>query len=136
MEIKFGEYRFCDDKSLILMDKLCELLSESYWANRREKEKIIKSVENSICLGIYIEEEMVGFARIVTDNATMYWLCDVVVDEKHRGTGLGKKLIESITNMEELKGMFGILATRNAHKLYEKYGFKKEPERFMRKNAD
>ena len=79
---------------------------------------------------------MVGFARIVTDYATMYWLCDVIIDENHQKNGLGKKLIEIITNMNELDGMFGILATRDAHGLYEKYGFYKVGEKYMRKDAE
>jgi GNAT superfamily N-acetyltransferase len=136
MDINYGEYRFCDDKNLISIDKVCELLSKSYWANCRKREKIAKSIENSICIGVYIKGVMIGFARIITDNTTMYWLCDVIIDEKHRGKGLGKKLIELITNMEELKGLLGALATRDAHKLYEKYGFKKEPEKLMTKTPE
>jgi predicted GNAT family N-acyltransferase len=65
----------------------------------------------------------------------MYWLCDVIIDEKHRKNGLGKKLIEIITQMKELEGMFGILATRDAHGLYEKYGFYKVGKKYMRKDG-
>jgi GNAT superfamily N-acetyltransferase len=136
MDINFNEYKFSDDKKLISIDKVCELLSKSYWANKRSREKIIKSIENSICIGIYNKGQMVGFSRIVTDNATMYWLCDVIVDENHRKKGLGKKLIEIITNMESLNGIRGILATRDAHTLYEKYRFKKIPEIFMRRESE
>jgi len=136
MDTNFGEYKFCDNKNLISIDKVCELLGNSYWANNRKKEITIKAIENSLCIGIYLKEEMVGFARIVTDYATMYWLCDVIIDEKHRKNGLGKKLIEIITQMKELDGMFGILATRDAHGLYEKYGFKKVGEKYMRKDSD
>jgi len=136
MDINFGEYKFSDNKSLILIDKVCELLGNSYWANNRKKEITIKAIENSLCIGIYFKEEMIGFARIVTDYATMYWLCDVIIDEKHRKNGLGKKLIEIITQMKELNGMFGILATRDAHGLYEKYGFKKVGKKYMRKDSD
>ena len=136
MDTNFGEYKFSDKKNLILIDKVCELLGNSYWANNRKKEITIKAIENSLCIGIYLKEEMVGFARIVTDYATMYWLCDVIIDEKHRKNGLGKKLIEVITNMKELDGMFGLLATRDAHGLYEKYGFKKVGEKYMRKDSD
>jgi len=136
MDTNFGEYKFSDNKSLILIDKVCELLGNSYWANNRKKEITIKAIENSLCIGIYLKEEMVGFARIVTDYATMYWLCDVIIDEKHRKNGLGRKLIEVITNMKELDGMFGLLATRDAHGLYEKYGFKKVGEKYMRKDSD
>jgi len=136
MDTNFGEYKFSDKKNLILIDKVCELLGNSYWANNRKKEITIKAIENSLCIGIYLKEEMVGFARIVTDYATMYWLCDVIIDEKHRKNGLGRKLIEVITNMKELDGMFGLLATRDAHGLYEKYGFKKVGEKYMRKDSD
>jgi len=136
MDTNFGEYKFSDKKNLILIDKVCELLGNSYWANNRKKEITIKAIENSLCIGIYLKDEMIGFARIVTDYATMYWLCDVIIDEKHRKNGLGKKLIEIITQMKELDGMFGILATRDAHGLYEKYGFKKVGEKYMRKDSD
>ena len=136
MESFFGEYKISNNKDLISIDRVCDLLSKSYWANKRSKERIEESIKNSICIGIYDKEKMIGFARVVTDYATMYWLCDVIIDEEYRGNGLGKKLIECITEMEELKGMFGILATRDAHGLYEKYGFKKEPEKYMRRNTD
>jgi len=136
MNTNFGEYKFSDNKNLISIDKVCELLGNSYWANNRKKEITIKAIENSLCIGIYLKEEMIGFARIVTDYATMYWLCDVIIDEKHRNNGLGKKLIEIITQMKELDGMFGILATRDAHGLYEKYSFKKVGEKYMRKDSD
>jgi predicted GNAT family N-acyltransferase len=135
MDINFGEYIFSDNKNLISIDKVCELLGNSYWANNRKRETTIKAIENSICIGIYLKEKMVGFARIVTDYATMYWLCDVIIDAQYRKNGLGKKLIEIITKMKELEGMFGILATRDAQKLYEKYGFIKiDAEKYMRKD--
>ena len=135
MDINYGEYIFSDNKNLISIDKVCELLGNSYWANDRKRETTIKAIENSICIGIYLKEKMVGFARIVTDYATMYWLCDVIIDTQHRKNGLGKKLIEIITKMKELEGMFGILATRDAQKLYEKYGFTKvDAEKYMRKD--
>lgn len=136
MEISFGEYKISNNKDLISVDRVAELLKKTYWADQRSKERIAESIKNSLCFGVYAQEKMIGFARIVTDHATMYWLCDVIIDEEYRGKGLGKKLIEWITGLEELKGMFGILATRDAHGLYEKYGFQKEPEKFMRRNAD
>jgi len=136
VDIYFGEYKFSDNKSLISIDKVCELLGKSYWANNRKRETTVKAIENSICIGIYLKEELIGFARIVTDYATMYWLCDVIIDTQYRKNGLGTKLIEIITKMKELDGMFGILATRDAQKLYEKYGFKKvDAEKYMRKEV-
>ena len=136
MEIIFDGYTFSDNKNLISIEKVCELLRTCYWAENRKKETTIKAIENSLCIGIYSGEEMVGFARMVTDYATMYWLCDVVIDDKHRKKGLGKKLIELVTKMNELDGTSGLLATRDAHGLYEKYGFEKAGERYMRKTAE
>jgi predicted GNAT family N-acyltransferase len=136
VESVFGEFKISDNKDLILISGVCDLLKQSYWADQRSKEKIEESIKNSICFGVYDNEKMVGFARVVTDYSTMYWLCDVIIDEEYRGQGLGKKLIQCITEMEELKGIFGILATRDAHGLYEQYGFKREPEKYMRRNAD
>lgn len=126
-----NDYVISSDKALLSADKIYELLSGSYWAQGRSRETIIKSIENSLCWGIYIGGEQVGFARAVTDYATIYWLCDVIIDEKHRGHGLGKMLVESVVNCEELAGLRGILGTKDAHGLYEQYGFVRVPDRFM-----
>ena len=135
MEIIFGDYKFSDNKDLILLDNVCKLLDKTYWANNRKMEINKKAIENSICIGIYKNNEIIGFSRIVTDYATMYWLADVIIDENHRKNALGKKLIEIITQMKELDGLFGILATKDAHGLYEKYGFYKVGEKYMRKDT-
>lgn len=128
-----NDYEINDDKSMISLDRVYELLSKTYWAGARSKDKIERSINNSICYGVYYKGEQVGFARVVTDFATMYWLCDVVIDEDHRGEGIGKRLAETIINSNQLKGLLGILCTKDAHGLYEKYGFKKEAEAFMRR---
>jgi len=67
--------------------------------------------------------KQVGFARVVTDRATFAWLCDVFVDEAHRGRGLGKRLVESVVGHPDLEGLAIVLATRDAHGLYERFGF-------------
>ena len=92
VDINFGEYKFSDNKSLISIDKVCELLANSYWANNQKRETTIKAIKNSICIGIFLGEKMVGFARIVTDYATMYWLSDVIIDAQYRKNGLGKNI--------------------------------------------
>jgi len=66
----------------------------------------------------------------------MYWLCDVFIDEEYRGKGIGKKLIESITNSEELKNLLGVLGTQDAHGLYKLYNFEDDKERMMRRMPD
>ena len=88
-----------------------------------------------MCYGIYNKNIQVGFARVITDYATTYYICDVIIDESHRGKGLGKKLIHTITEDEQLKPLFGILATRDAHGLYEQYGFVKNPDKYMSKQS-
>ena len=131
MECWENEYYFSSDKSLLSIDRIHHLLSQSYWANARKKDTIEMSVSNSICYGVYHNDVQVGFARVVTDFATIYWLCDVIIDEEHRGRGLGKKLIGLITNSEELKGLRGILRTKDAHGLYEQNGYVRDGEYFM-----
>ncbi|MFE5317266.1 GNAT family N-acetyltransferase [Paenibacillus sp. NPDC056579] len=131
-----GELRISDDKSLLHLDTVLGFLSRSYWASKRSKGRIMKSIDNSICYGAYIGDQQVAFARIVTDGATMYWLCDVFVDERYRGMNIGKKLIEAIVRSDELKDLMGILGTKDAHSLYEQYDFELDQERMMRRMPD
>lgn len=132
MEYIFGEYSISNDKTLISIKRVKELLSQSYWADKRPEEVIELSVQNSDCYGVYLKGEQVGFARVVSDNSTVLWLCDVIIDEKYRGKGLGKKLVKHIVEAEAYKNLTGILITDNAHGLYRQFGFQKAPEgKFM-----
>lgn len=132
-ETRYRGYLISNNKALLSLEKLREFLADTYWAGDRPAEIIQKSIINSECFGIYCENQQVGFARIVTDYSTMFWLCDVYVDREHRKKGLGKKLVEVIVTSDELEYLTGILGTRDAHALYEKYGFEKDGERFMRR---
>ena len=132
MEWINGEFKINDDKSLIVVDKVCELISKSYWAPLRPREITELSIKNSICYGVYHNSEQIGYARVVTDFATMFWLCDVIIDESHRGRGLGKMLVKCIVESDDLKGKLGILVTRDAHELYAKHGFIRDAQSFMR----
>jgi ribA/ribD-fused uncharacterized protein len=99
------------------------LANRSYWAQGRSLEVVRRSIEHSLCFGVYDGEQQVGFARVVTDYATFAWLCDVFVLDSHRGLGLGKWLIECVVGHAELQGLkHFILATRDAHELYRRYG--------------
>lgn len=129
------------DPSLLNMDAIIRFLRQSYWANKRSDELITKSLEGSVCFGAYYDNVQIGFARVVSDGATVYWLCDVFVDEAYRAQGVGKKLIETITTHNDYRNLFGILATRDAHGLYEQYGFVRDHGKtltrmpdFLRKN--
>lgn len=131
METWYGEYFISDDKSLVDRDVVCDFLSRSYWASHRTPDVIRKSIDNSVCYGIYHGNNMIGFARVVTDWATLYYLCDVFIDENHRRHGLGKKLVETI--IADFPDVTGLLATNDAHGLYEQYGFVRDSESFMRR---
>jgi len=112
------------------------LLRATYWAGDRSDEVIEKSMLKSDCYGAFLTETglQIGFSRVVTDDATFFWLCDVVVDENYRGHGVGKKLMETIRNESKYQPMAGILGTLDAHGLYEKYGFARSgDEKLMRK---
>ena len=136
MNVKLSDLIISDDKSLLNIDTIYDFMERSYWANRRPKDKIKKSIENSLCYGVYDGGKQVGFARIVTDWATMYYLCDVFIDDEYRGQGIGKKLIEEIISSEDLKSLFGYLGTKDAHKLYEQYDFIREQEKVMTRIPD
>lgn len=113
-----------------------DLLKQSYWAKDREIEKIRKSMENSMCFAIVDKEKdrIVAFARAITDYATMYYLADVIVDEQCRGMGLGKQIVNWITqNESQLEGLYGLLLTKDAQDLYAKYGFHDYENHCMRK---
>ncbi|MTV49883.1 GNAT family N-acetyltransferase [Heliobacillus mobilis] len=131
MEVKFEDYLISSDKSLLNCETIYMFLASSYWAKNRPIEAINKSIETSLCFGVYHGNRQIGFARIVSDFATMYWLADVIIDEEYRGKGIGKKLVETILTSEDLKGLNGILGTLDAHGLYEQYGFVKNADRFM-----
>ncbi len=110
------------------------LVEESYWARERSLEQTKKAIEHSICFGVYDGDRQVAFARVVSDRATFAYLGDVFVIPEYQGRGIGKMLMEAIVAHPELQGLRRwVLATRDAHTLYEKYGFTplKHPERWM-----
>jgi len=124
VEWEKGEFIISDDKDLLDPDLIFTLLSKTYWAYDRSKEKIIKSLEKSVCFGLYKNDRQIGFARVVTDGIIFSWICDIIIQENFGGQGLGKWLMECITNHPEIKNTRQLLATRDAHSLYSKYGFK------------
>lgn len=110
------------------------LCNESYWSKGILFEVFKRSIDNSICFGLYENNKQIGFARVVTDKATFAYLGDVFILESYRGKGLSKWLMECIMKHPELQGFRRwILLTRDAHELYRKYGFKdiEKPQRYM-----
>lgn len=123
MELQVNECIISDDKRMLQIDRIFELLDKSYWANGRKRETMERSIEHSLCFGVYCAGEQIGFARCVTDYAISYMLMDVIIDERFRGRGLGTALVSAVISHEKLKGLSGMLATRDAHGLYAKFGF-------------
>lgn len=119
-----GAYTISTDPARLDHDAIAAALGSSYWAANRPRERIERSLQHSLCFGLYHGAAQVGLARVVTDYATLAWLCDVFVLEQHRGHGLGKWLIETVVAYPELNGIRRmLLATRDAHGLYAQYGF-------------
>ena len=119
MEYKKSEYTISTDNSRLNIPLIHRYLSESsYWATERPLDVVERSIENSLCFGIYKDQEQVGFARVITDYATFAWLADVFVLENHRGHGLGKWLMDVIIAHPDLQGFRRwVLATKDAHEL-------------------
>ncbi|HEX9989821.1 MAG TPA: GNAT family N-acetyltransferase [Chloroflexia bacterium] len=119
-----GEFSISTDRSRIDLDLVHSFLSNSYWAQNIPREVVRRSVENSLCFGVYEGVAQVGFARVITDRATFAYLADVFILESHRGRGLSKWLVECILAHPDLQGLRRwLLATRDAHGLYSKSGF-------------
>lgn len=127
------------DKSRLQPEEIQRFLSEeSYWAKARTFEQTLRTIENSICFGVYFEGRQIGFARVVSDQTTFAYIGDVYVLDEFRGRGLSKWLMEIIISYPDLQGLRRwLLATRDAHGLYAQYEFTplKAPERWMERAA-
>ncbi len=132
------DYRIIEGSDTIDSDAVARLLKLTYWANKRSAEQIERSMRNSSCYGLYLDEneKLAGFARVISDYATTYYLCDVVIDPEYRHQGLGKALVSYIVSRPEFSGLRGLLLTKDAHSLYEKFGFTTVNNRAMIKTAD
>ena len=139
MEWTRGEFTISTDRERLQIDVIDRFLREdSYWARERTFEQTLTAIKNSLPFGVYQGENQIGFARVVTDYATFAYLGDVFVIEEYRGRGLSVWLMDVIASHPELQGFRRwILATRDAHSLYEKFGFTalKHPARWMEKAA-
>lgn len=112
---------------------VADWLHHTYWAADRPDAVIRRSMEHSLCFGVFDTESgrQLAFARVITDYATSYYLCDVVVDPGCRGQGVGSLLLSAVTEDQVLAGLRGILATRDAHDFYRKFGFEDGSPLFM-----
>lgn len=128
-------YRIVDGPDKMKLEDIVRLLRMTYWADKRPIEIIEKSVRNSSCYGLYLEDadKLAGFARVISDYATAYYLCDVIIDTEYQHQGLGTALVSYINSLPEFSGLRGFLITRNAHGLYRKYGYEVVNDRVMLK---
>lgn len=137
MEWTRGEYTISTDRLRLDVDVIHGYLNRSYWAAGRPVEVVRRSIEHSLCFGIYKGQRQIGFARAVTDYATFAWVADVFVLEEFRGQGLSKWLMEVMIAHPDLQGLRRwALATKDAHGLYRRFGFSelKRPERWMERH--
>jgi GNAT superfamily N-acetyltransferase len=133
-ELRNDSWTLSTDPARLDMDVVTGFLARAYWANTRPRQTIEKSIRNSLSFGVYEAGKQIAYCRVVTDYATFAWLCDVFVDEAHRGLGVSKWMMEGVKAHPELQGLRRwLLATRDAHGLYSQYGFAPlaTPERWM-----
>jgi GNAT superfamily N-acetyltransferase len=133
-----GEFTISDERARLDIAFVHEFLStESYWARGRRVEVVRRAIENSLPFGLYKGERQIGFARAVTDYATFAWLADVFVLEEFRGHGLGVWLVETALAHPALQRLRRwILATRDAHSLYRRFGFRPASADFFMEKLD
>ncbi len=132
-------YVVSTDPSKLDLKVIHGYLSRSYWAEEIPFETVKRSVEHSLCFGVYALGKQIGFARVISDYTTFAYLADVFILEEERGKGLSKFLMECILKHKELQGLRNFsLMTQDAHSLYARYGFKNipKPENFMAKKID
>jgi len=125
LQYRRGEFLISTDRELLSLDVVHGFLTNCYWAKGIPRETVARSIEHSLCFGIYDGSgSQIGFARVISDFATIAYLGDVFVVESHRGRGLSRWLLECIMQHPALQGMRRwILLTRDAHGLYSKFGF-------------
>ena len=121
------EYYISTDKKLLNVDFVHKFIGNSYWGMGRTMEQTKKTIVNSFCFGMYTKaDEQIGFARVVTDYAFFGYFMDVIIAREYQAKGLGKALVAFMLRHETIQGLQTVaLKTKDAHSLYEPYGFKK-----------
>ena len=129
------DFELSTDKSSLVLDRIEAMIRTSYWASTRPRALIQLSIESSLCVGAYRRSDQlqVGFARLVTDYMSFAWVSDVVVDEAFRGMKLGTAMMHALVSLPGFEEVRFVLSTRDAHGLYERFGFKQlpSPEQWM-----
>jgi N-acetylglutamate synthase-like GNAT family acetyltransferase len=122
---EMGKFLISTDRSKLDVDVIHEFLTRSYWAAGIPRATVARSIENSLCFGVYDGADQIGFARVISDFATYGYIADVFILEAYRERGLGKELMASIMAHPDLQGLRRwSLGTRDAHGLYAQFGFR------------
>jgi GNAT superfamily N-acetyltransferase len=123
------EYEVSCDPARIDVALVHDFLARSYWATGRSRDVVERSIRNSLCFGVYKSGEQVAFGRVITDRAVFAYLADVFVVPSSRGLGISKVLLRAILDHPDLQNLRAfLLATNDAHGLYEQFGFRPLPE--------
>ena len=133
-EYRKARFLISTDRSRLDLDLIHGFLTDCYWAKGIPREIVARSIENSLCFGVYDEGKQIGFARVISDCATYVYIGDVFVLESHRGKGMGKWFMECIMRHPSLQNLRRwSLVTEDAHGLYAQLGFTplRSPERHM-----
>ncbi len=124
MEFRKQDYLISTDKTKLDVHVIHNFLKETYWAKNIPLKVVEKSIRNSVCFGVYYQNNQIGFARVVTDYSTCAYIADVFILKDFRGQGLAKWLMEVIMNYPELQNLKRwMLGTKDAHGLYSQFGF-------------
>lgn len=133
-----GPFLVSTDPRRFEVGRIHAFLSASYWAEGIPIALVRKSIEHSLCFGLFAKDgersRQIGFARVISDYSTFAYLADVYVEEEWRGKGLSQWLMACILSHPELQGLRRFcLMTKDAHGLYRRFGFEvgKQPENFM-----
>lgn len=137
MELRRDGYLISTDPARLDREAIWRFLRTTYWAPDVRREVVERAIEHSLVFGLFCPHQgQAGFARVVTDRARFAWLADVFVLQAHRGRGLGAWLVETVLAHPELAGLRFVLATADAHGLYERFGFAPiDAERMMERRA-
>jgi len=136
--MRFEHYRnqftVSADPSKLDVEAIYDFLSHCYWSEGIPRETVERAIDHSLCFGLFDGAKQIGFARVISDHATYAYLCDVYVLESYRGKGLGTWMMSCVMKHPDLQGLRRFtLLTRDAHGLYQKFGFAaaKNPSRYM-----
>jgi GNAT superfamily N-acetyltransferase len=124
------------DKTKLNIPLIQDFLKDVYWAAGRTIDEVQITIDSSFCFGIYLNEEQIGFCRVITDYVVFAYVMDVFIDDKYRGNGYSSILINAMMKEPQLQQVkIWRLATSDAHFLYEKFGFTSlaHPEKMMEK---